>query len=402
MSGRDVIGIAQTGTGKTAAFALPILHQLAANPRPRRAQELPRAGVEPDARIVRSDSSTVFALTAAISRLSAALTIGGVPMGKQVRALGDGVDILVATPGPSARSRAGQCASSRARSRSSCSTKPTGCSTWASSTTSERSSPASDQPPDADVLGDHAAAISPIAAQMLRDPVQVAVDAEATTAERIDQRSIRVDRAASPACWSTCCATADRKRPGLHPDQAWRRQGRARAGAAPASPPQRSTATSRKASASARSRPFATALRTLVATDIAARGIDVDGISHVVNFDLPDVPETYVHRIGRTARAGAEGIAISLCDGDELTLVPRHREAHSSIHSRDRSSRSSASRRSAGPRTGPRPRTRRSRTATKPPRQRLGRGQQQRHPTRWAKEGRSGGQATRRGGIAVR
>ena len=62
-------------------------------------------------------------------------------------------------------------------------------------------------------------------------------------------------------------------------------------------------------------------IRTLVATDIAARGIDVDGISHVVNFDLPDVPETYVHRIGRTARAGAEGIAISLCDGDELTLV---------------------------------------------------------------------------------
>jgi ATP-dependent RNA helicase RhlE len=62
-------------------------------------------------------------------------------------------------------------------------------------------------------------------------------------------------------------------------------------------------------------------VRTLVATDIAARGIDVDGISHVVNFDLPDVPETYVHRIGRTARAGAEGIAISLCDAEEATLL---------------------------------------------------------------------------------
>ena len=58
-------------------------------------------------------------------------------------------------------------------------------------------------------------------------------------------------------------------------------------------------------------------IRTLVATDIAARGIDVDGISHVVNFDLPNVPETYVHRIGRTARAGAEGIAISLIAGAE-------------------------------------------------------------------------------------
>ena len=60
---------------------------------------------------------------------------------------------------------------------------------------------------------------------------------------------------------------------------------------------------------------------TLVATDIAARGIDVDGISHVVNFDVPNVPETYVHRIGRTARAGAAGIAISLCDGEEAAFV---------------------------------------------------------------------------------
>ena len=62
-------------------------------------------------------------------------------------------------------------------------------------------------------------------------------------------------------------------------------------------------------------------VRTLVATDIAARGIDVDGISHVVNFDLPNVPETYVHRIGRTARAGAAGIAISLCDGEEMAFL---------------------------------------------------------------------------------
>jgi superfamily II DNA/RNA helicase len=62
-------------------------------------------------------------------------------------------------------------------------------------------------------------------------------------------------------------------------------------------------------------------VKTLVATDIAARGIDVDGISHVVNFDVPKLPETYVHRIGRTARAGADGVAISLCDGDEVAFV---------------------------------------------------------------------------------
>ena len=59
----------------------------------------------------------------------------------------------------------------------------------------------------------------------------------------------------------------------------------------------------------------------MIATDIAARGIDVDGISHVVNYDLPNIPETYVHRIGRTARAGAEGVAISFCDHEERAFL---------------------------------------------------------------------------------
>jgi ATP-dependent RNA helicase RhlE len=63
------------------------------------------------------------------------------------------------------------------------------------------------------------------------------------------------------------------------------------------------------------------AIRTLIATDIAARGIDVDGVSHVVNCDLPNVPETYVHRIGHTARMGGKGIAISLCDGEEMAFL---------------------------------------------------------------------------------
>jgi superfamily II DNA/RNA helicase len=63
------------------------------------------------------------------------------------------------------------------------------------------------------------------------------------------------------------------------------------------------------------------AVRTLVATDIAARGIDVDGVSHVVNFDMPNIPETYVHRIGRTARAGAGGVAISFCDAEETAFL---------------------------------------------------------------------------------
>ena len=72
-------------------------------------------------------------------------------------------------------------------------------------------------------------------------------------------------------------------------------------------------------------------LRTLIATDIAARGIDVDGVSHVFNYDLPNIPESYVHRIGRTARAGADGVAISFCDHEEAGLPARYRTAHPNV-----------------------------------------------------------------------
>ena len=165
-------------------------------------------------------------------------------------------------------------------------------------------------------------AIADLAAQMLRDPVKVAVTPMATTADRIDQRLIRVDRAAKPGVLVDVLRdkAIDRAliftRTKHGADKVVR--GLVRAGIA-------AEAIHGNKSQGQRERVLAAfrkgAIRTLVATDIAARGIDVDGISHVVNFDLPDVPETYVHRIGRTARAGAEGIAISLCEGDELALV---------------------------------------------------------------------------------
>jgi superfamily II DNA/RNA helicase len=68
--------------------------------------------------------------------------------------------------------------------------------------------------------------------------------------------------------------------------------------------------------------------RVLVATDIAARGIDVDELTHVINYELPNIPETYVHRIGRTGRAGLSGIALSFCEAEELPLPERHSQAH--------------------------------------------------------------------------
>jgi superfamily II DNA/RNA helicase len=160
--------------------------------------------------------------------------------------------------------------------------------------------------------------IAELADAMLRDPARVAVTPVASTVERITQRIIQVDHAAKPALLAQLLKQdkVDRAlvftRTKHGADKVVK--GLARAGIA-------ASAIHGNKSQNHRERTLAAfrsgEIRTLVATDIAARGIDVDGISHVVNFDLPNVPETYVHRIGRTARAGAEGTAISLVAGGE-------------------------------------------------------------------------------------
>jgi superfamily II DNA/RNA helicase len=146
----------------------------------------------------------------------------------------------------------------------------------------------------------------------------VAVTPAATTVERITQRIIQVDHSAKPTLLAQILKqeTVNRAliftRTKHGADKVVK--GLERAGI-------RADAIHGNKSQNHRERVLAAfrsgEIRTLVATDIAARGIDVDGISHVVNFDLPNIPETYVHRIGRTARAGAEGVAISLCAGGE-------------------------------------------------------------------------------------
>ena len=157
---------------------------------------------------------------------------------------------------------------------------------------------------------------------MLRDPAKVAVVPVATTVETVEQRVIRVDRGDKSAILIDVLRqeTIDRAlvftRTKHGADKVVRSL--VRAGIA-------AEAIHGNKSQGQRERVLAAfrkgEVRTLVATDIAARGIDVDGISHVVNYDLPNIPETYVHRIGRTARAGAAGIAISLCDGEEVAFL---------------------------------------------------------------------------------
>ncbi len=321
MAGRDVIGIAQTGTGKTAAFALPILHHLAAYARPPLRKSC-RVLVLSPTRELSGQILESFRTYGRHLQIRTALAIGGVSMAGQVRALLNGVDVLVATPGRLIDLMRSNCLSLTQVEclvldeadrmldmgfihdiRKIVAKLPVHRQTLMFSATMPR-------------------AISELAGQMLRDPIKVAVAPVAATADRIEQHLIHVDRAAKPAVLIDVLQreTVDRAliftRTKHGADKLVRSL--VRAGIA-------AHAIHGNKSQNERQRVLAAfrqgATRILVATDIAARGIDVDGISHVINFDLPNAPETYVHRIGRTARAGAEGVAISLCDGDEAAFV---------------------------------------------------------------------------------
>ena len=317
LAGRDVVGIAQTGTGKTAAFALPILHRILANrikPQPKSCRVL----VLSPTRELSGQILDSFNAYGRHLRLTSALAIGGVPMGRQVRSVMPGVEILVATPGrlldlvQSNGLKLGQVEflvldeADRMLDmgfindiRKIVAKLPVRRQTLFFSAT---------MPKD----------IAELAEAMLRDPARVAVTPVASTVERITQRIIQVDHSAKPALLAQLLKQepVDRAlvftRTKHGADKVVK--GLARAGiTADAIHGNKSQNHRERVLAAFRSGE----IRTLVATDIAARGIDVDGVSHVVNFDLPNVAETYVHRIGRTARAGAEGIAISLVAGAE-------------------------------------------------------------------------------------
>jgi ATP-dependent RNA helicase RhlE len=321
LGGRDVVGIAQTGTGKTAAFALPILHRLAAKPqRPER--KSCRVLVLSPTRELSGQILDSFNAYGRHIGLTSTLAIGGVPMGRQVRALMHGVDVLVATPGRLLDLVRGNALrlgrveylvldeADRMLDmgfihdiRKIVALLPTARQTLFFSATMPQQ-------------------IAELAKQMLRDPVRVAVTPAATTAERVEQRVIHVARAAKPATLADLLRSEAVERALVFTrtkhgaDKVVR--GLAKSGiAAHAIHGNKSQNQRERVLGEFRSGK----IRTLVATDIAARGIDVDGISHVVNYDLPNEPETYVHRIGRTARAGAAGIAISLVDGEEVAYL---------------------------------------------------------------------------------
>jgi ATP-dependent RNA helicase RhlE len=320
--GRDVIGIAQTGTGKTAAFALPILNHLF-NKRQRPERKSARVLVLSPTRELSGQIADSFrAYGRHIRPLAIELAIGGVPINRQVRAVARGLEVLVATPG-----RLLDLVQQRALRLD-----------QVEVLVLDEADRMLDMgfihdikrvvamlPKERQTLFFSATMpqeITRLADQMLRDPARVAVTPQATTVERIAQRVIHTEKAAKQALLAELLKSEQVERVLVFTrtkhgaDKVVR--GLQKAGFT-------AEAIHGNKSQNQRERVLADfrngRLRTLIATDIAARGIDVDGVSHVFNYDLPNIPESYVHRIGRTARAGAEGVAISFCDHEERAFL---------------------------------------------------------------------------------
>jgi ATP-dependent RNA helicase RhlE len=317
IEGRDLLGIAQTGTGKTAAFALPLLHRLAAT-KQARVPRSPRALIlAPTRELARQIDERARAYGRSLS-IRTAVIFGGVGQGQQVKALAAGVDILIATPGRlidllnqnhvrldrieilvldeadrmldmgfirDVRKIVAQCPKQRQ--------------TLLFSAT---------MPSD----------IAKLAAEILRNPARVEVTPETIAVDRIDQgvyfvpaqqkRTLLTKLLKDPVMDRVLVFT--RTKHGADKVCRYLSQAGETVEALHGNKAQNARVRALDAFKSGRA-------RILVATDIAARGIDVQNISHVINYELPNEPESYVHRIGRTARAGKGGAALSFCDGSE-------------------------------------------------------------------------------------
>jgi ATP-dependent RNA helicase RhlE len=320
MRGRDLLGCAQTGTGKTAAFALPLLHRMSDPGQSKRRG--PRVLVLAPTRELAVQIADSFRAYGKFLPLDYGVVLGGVSQGAQVAALRRGVDVLVATPGRLLDLMSQGCV-------------PLGDVATLVLDEADRMLDMGFIDPIRRIIAKlpaqrqnllfsatMPAAIASLAGQILRDPAKVSVAPAATTVDTVsqsvyfvrqsDKRSLLREVLRDPALTRAIVFT------------------RTKAGANRVTRDLNAAGVSADAihgnkSQNARQNALAAfrngKVRVLVATDIAARGIDVDGISHVINFELPNEPESYVHRIGRTARAGASGVALSFCDAAERTYL---------------------------------------------------------------------------------
>lgn len=321
INGHDLLGCAQTGTGKTAAFALPILQRLYLD-RKKTAPRTTRTLVLTPTRELAAQIGESIRVYGRHLGLTHTVIYGGVGQTPQEKALSHGVDILIATPG-----RLLDLMQQRFITlaqievfvldeadrmldmgfiqdiRKIIATLPKQRQTLMFSAT---------MPPD----------IARLAETILNKPVRVEVTPVASTAERIEQSVMFVDRAHKSALLGEAL-----KDPAIDRALVFTRtkHGANRLVKQLGNIRVQAEAIHGNKSQSARERALHNFrnghTRVLVATDVASRGIDIDGITHVINYDIPNDPESYVHRIGRTARAGASGTAISFCSSEERPFL---------------------------------------------------------------------------------
>jgi ATP-dependent RNA helicase RhlE len=318
LEGRDLLGLAQTGTGKTAAFLLPILHRLAANRRPAPPRCANVLILAPTRELASQIDQSIAAYGNGLG-MTHTVVFGGVSQVHQVKAMSRGVDFLIATPGRLldlisqgyidlgkthilVLDEADQMLDMGFVKpiRQAVAMMPAERQTLLFSATMP-------------------AAIASLAGSLLTNPARVEVTPQSTTVDRISQTVMFTDAHNKLALIQLLVKAPNVSRAIVFTLTKSTANKVAEAMTAAGSPAE---AIHGNKSQGQRERALAGfksgAVRVLVATDLASRGIDVDDVSHVFNYDLPNIAESYVHRIGRTARAGREGLAVSLCE-------PEHR-----------------------------------------------------------------------------
>ncbi len=325
LQGRDILGCAQTGTGKTASFALPILHALHENPKQMRPKTC-RTLVLAPTRELAGQVGKSFSTYGAHIRFKQTLIYGGVGQNPQISAMRGGVDVLVATPGRLLDLIDQRCVDLSAVEFF-----------------------VLDEVDRMLDMGFHrdvkrivsllpakrqslffSATLAPniveLAQMILQNPARVSIAPETTTAERVDQKVCFVDRENKKPLLELLLAQQAKAEIGkLTIVFSRTKHGANKLAKAlcvagfPADAIHGNKSQAQREKALEKFKKGLTPV--LVATDVAARGVDVKDVGLVVNYDLPNEPEAYVHRIGRTGRAGAEGLAVSFCAEDEREFL---------------------------------------------------------------------------------
>jgi len=322
LEGRDLIGCAQTGTGKTAAFAIPILQLLETDQRPIQGRKPIRALILTPTRELAVQIAEKFIAYGKYTRIRSAVVYGGVSQHSQVRALRDGVDVLIATPG---------------RLMDLMNQRFVNLDRVKILTLDE-----ADRMLDMGFIRDVKKIITKIPVKrqtlffsatmpteivnlsktILTNPVRVEITPERPTADNVKQELYYVDKSNKKSLLIHVLQKQEvssaliftRTKHGADKVVDFIKNAGIRAEAIHGNKSQNARQTALKNFKAKHT-------KILVATDIASRGIDIHDLSHVINFEIPNEPETYVHRIGRTGRAGASGIALSFCDTEERSYI---------------------------------------------------------------------------------